>query len=83
VLELDGFVDIKVVDHGYRSVTGVEHPLDLNRASLGALAALPGIGAKRAARIVRARPFHSKRELISALDDEEVAKEILEYTQIV
>jgi DNA uptake protein ComE-like DNA-binding protein len=54
----------------------------VNRATLGALAAIPGIGAKRAARIIRARPFHSKKEFISALDDKDVAKEALKYVHL-
>ncbi len=81
-LELNHFVDVKVVDHGFRSVTGLEHPLDVNEVSLGALAAIPGIGAKRAARIMRARPFRSKKEFMSALDDRDVAQRALEYVHI-
>jgi radical SAM superfamily enzyme with C-terminal helix-hairpin-helix motif len=81
-LDLNRFVGVKVVDHGFRSVTGIEHPFDVNRATLGALAAIPGIGAKRAARIIRARPFHSKKEFISALDDKDVAKEALKYVHL-
>lgn len=81
-LELNQFVDVKVVDHGFRSVTGIEHPLDVNEASLRALAAIPGIGSKRAARIVRARPFRSKKEFISALDDQDVAQQGLEYIHL-
>jgi competence protein ComEA len=38
-------------------------PLDLNRADARALEALPGIGAGRAAAIVRARPFCGVGEL--------------------
>jgi competence protein ComEA len=38
-------------------------PLDLNRADAAALEALPGIGAGRAAAIVRERPFCSVAEL--------------------
>ncbi len=81
-MELNQFVDVKVLDHGFRSVTALEHPMDINKASLDALAALPGIGKKRAARIVRARPFRSKKEFRSALDDEDVAEQALEYVRL-
>ena len=67
------FVDVTLTSHGERSVTGVEFPLDVNRASLKALEALPGVGAKRAARIVRRRPFATLREFTEALDDAAVA----------
>ncbi len=72
-LPLARFVDIRITSHGERSVTGVEFPLDVNRASLRALEALPGVGAKRAARIVRSRPFSSLAEFAAALDDADVA----------
>jgi len=73
-LDVDRFMDVKITSHGERSVTAVEFPLDVNRASLRALEALPGVGAKRAARIVRHRPFANLSELAAALDDAAVAE---------
>ncbi len=72
-LDAGRFVDVKITSQGERSVTGVEFPLDVNRASLRALEALPGVGSKRAARIVRRRPFSNAAELAAALDDAGVA----------
>jgi radical SAM superfamily enzyme with C-terminal helix-hairpin-helix motif len=66
---MNRFVDVRVVSHGQRSLTAVEYPLDVNRAPLAAISALPGIGAKRAARIVRARPFDSLPAFVASLDD--------------
>ncbi|UCD91648.1 MAG: radical SAM protein [Methanobacteriota archaeon] len=80
--DLDEFVDVIVLDHGYRSITGIEHPLDVNEASLAAVSSIPGIGFKRAARIVRARPVRTKGGFISSLDDEKVAKQALDYLKI-
>lgn len=65
-----------VVDHGFRSVTAVPAPLDLNRASMRQLAAIPGVGRKRAARIVRHRPYRSPDAVAEALDDPAVAGRI-------
>ncbi|HKZ99078.1 MAG TPA: helix-hairpin-helix domain-containing protein, partial [Thermoplasmata archaeon] len=76
---LGRFVDVKVTGHGQRSITGIEYPLDVNRASLRAISALPGIGAKRAARIVRARPFASMSAVAASLDDPGVAEGIVPY----
>ncbi|OGS47644.1 MAG: hypothetical protein A3K66_03250 [Euryarchaeota archaeon RBG_16_67_27] len=73
---LNRFLDVTVVDHGQRSVTGIERPFDVNHASLRAIAALPEIGAKRAARIVRARPFPGLEEFVRALDDPAVAERV-------
>lgn len=75
---LDRFIDVVVISHGYRSVTGVESPLNVNEAPLDALTALPGVGKKRAARIVRARPFSDVKEFMNAVDDKGVAREVSE-----
>jgi radical SAM superfamily enzyme with C-terminal helix-hairpin-helix motif len=57
--ELGRVLDVAVTDHGYRSVTGVPHPLDLNSASMDELQALPGLGRQRAGNIVVNRPYDS------------------------
>ncbi|WIV66761.1 radical SAM protein [Natrialbaceae archaeon AArc-T1-2] len=54
--------DVAVVDHGYRSVTGVPYPLDLNAASMDELTAVPGLGKRRAGNIVVNRPYDSVAE---------------------
>ena len=56
-------LDVAVVDHGYRSVSAVPYPLDVNRASLKELRAIPGVGKQRAGDIVVNRPFESPREV--------------------
>ncbi|MFQ6106938.1 MAG: helix-hairpin-helix domain-containing protein [Thermoplasmata archaeon] len=76
-MELNRFVNVRVLSHGFRSVTAIESPLDVNSASLDALTALPGIGRKRAARIVRARPFRSPSQFFEALDEESVARKVV------
>lgn len=72
-------LNVIITDYGQRSVTGVEYPLDVNKASLKALTGLPKIGKKRAAQIVRKRPFSSIQELLSALDSEEVASDLADF----
>lgn len=56
---LGNTLDVAVTDHGFRSVSGVPYPLDVNSASMAELTALPGIGKKRAGRIVVDRPHES------------------------
>ena len=73
---MNRFVDVCITGHGQRSVTGIEYPLDVNVAPLAAISALPGIGAKRAARIVRARPFASFDAFASSLDDPGAAERV-------
>jgi radical SAM superfamily enzyme with C-terminal helix-hairpin-helix motif len=63
-----GWTDVKILDHGYRSVTGIEFPLNINTASLDALAQLPTVGVRRAARIIRHRPFSTCTDLQKVMD---------------
>jgi radical SAM superfamily enzyme with C-terminal helix-hairpin-helix motif len=65
----DRFIDIAVISHGYRSISGIKYPFNINQAGLRALEALPGIGKKRAARIVKGRPYNSYNEFQSVLDE--------------
>lgn len=66
------FCDVVITDWGFRSVTGIEHPFPINTASMAAISSLPGIGKKRAANIVRYRPYKNADELSKALDDPSV-----------
>ncbi len=79
---LGSFINVKVTGHGQRSVTAIEYPLDVNHSPMAALAAIPGIGAKRAARIVRARPIKSKKELESCLDEPAIAFAVATYLDL-
>ncbi|KYH27729.1 ribosomal protein S12 methylthiotransferase RimO [Halalkalicoccus paucihalophilus] len=60
--ELGSAMDVAIVDHGYRSVTGVPYPLDVNGATMTELTAVPGIGKSTAGDIVVGRPYDSARE---------------------
>jgi len=66
--ELGTTMDVAIVDHGYRSVTGVPHPLDLNAASMDELTALPGVGQSTAGDIVVNRPYASLGEVETDAD---------------
>ncbi len=81
-VDVGRFVDVKVTSQGERSITGVEFPLDVNRASLRALEALPGVGSRRAARIVRRRPFKTQAEFAAALDDRAVADRVEPFVRV-
>lgn len=61
-------IDVAIVDHGYRSVTGVPYPLDLNAATMDELTAIPGIGQHRAGEIVVNRPHDSPVDVNTNLD---------------
>jgi radical SAM superfamily enzyme with C-terminal helix-hairpin-helix motif len=82
VYPLHQFYNVKIVDYGYRSLTAVPFPLDINTVPRETLESIPGVGNKRAMRIFLKRPFHTKEELIKALDDIQIARNIEEYTQL-
>ncbi|MEM2175868.1 MAG: radical SAM protein [Archaeoglobaceae archaeon] len=65
----DSFVDARVIDYGYRSITAVETPLNVNRAKLEQLEAL--VGAK-AAEIAKNRPFREIEELKKLVPEAEL-----------
>jgi radical SAM superfamily enzyme with C-terminal helix-hairpin-helix motif len=61
--ELGRTIDVAITDHGYRSVTGVPYPLDVNSASMAELATVPGVGKSRAGDIVVGRPYDAPAEV--------------------
>lgn len=79
---LDRFADVKIIGHGFRSITGLEYPLDINKVPMAALSSIPKIGAKRARRIVLARPFTARSDLRKALDSDEAFEEISKYIDL-
>ncbi|HDM67290.1 MAG TPA: radical SAM protein [Thermoplasmatales archaeon] len=79
VYDLHRFMDVTIIDYGYRSVTAIPYPLHINTAPREAIEALPGIGEKRAWRIITHRPIRDKKHLIDVMDDPGVASSILPY----
>jgi radical SAM superfamily enzyme with C-terminal helix-hairpin-helix motif len=77
VYPLDKFFNVKIVDYGFRSITAIPYPLNLNSAPRQTIEAIPGIGKKRAIRILANRPFKNLKDLNKILDDEK----IVEYIQ--
>ncbi|AEH50999.1 radical SAM protein [Pseudothermotoga thermarum] len=71
---VEGPIDVIIVDHGPRSVTAIRHPFDLNKVSYEELLAIPKIGKARAARILLSRPFKKFEEVEKILDDKEVVE---------
>lgn len=68
-----------VVEYGARSITCLRYPLPVNKASLRELNSVPGIGNKRAASLVRYRPFKDWDDLASRV---ELDKAVFDYRKI-
>ena len=64
----DFFKEVKVIDHGYRSLTALKWPKKVEDYSKKELEAVPGIGSKRASRIILEKP-ESSAELKEILGD--------------
>ncbi len=79
LLPLKEVCDVKVVGHGFRSITAVPWPLDVNSAPAKTLESLPGVGKKRAMAILRGRPYRDARELEENMDDPVLARRLSEY----
>ena len=61
--EIGRYVNIKVIGYGERSLTAIEYPINVNFAPFSALKSVPGIGEKKAAEIIKNRPFKSMKSL--------------------
>ncbi|KXB06838.1 hypothetical protein AKJ52_01465 [candidate division MSBL1 archaeon SCGC-AAA382C18] len=66
-LKLGDYYNIAVTGYGYRSITGVQHPIKIKDATYKQLQALPNIGKKAAGKIFRKKP-KDMRELEKILD---------------
>jgi len=56
-IPLDTVLDATVVDYGFRSVTALKYPLDLDTCSKKSLEFIPGVGEKLASNILSSRPL--------------------------
>ncbi len=63
-VELNRFYDVMVTDHGRRSITGIPVPVDINRAPLKVIEQIPGVGRKKAGKIIMGRPYEDKEDII-------------------
>ncbi|MDG6218887.1 MAG: radical SAM protein [Candidatus Thermoplasmatota archaeon] len=74
--------DVSVIDHGFRSVTALPKPLDINTAQRETIQSIPGVGKKRTIRILANRPFKNSQQFIKTFDDVSVAEQILSYISL-
>ncbi|MGP8337543.1 MAG: radical SAM protein [Methanosarcinaceae archaeon] len=73
------FIDITVTGHGYRSITGIPYPLEINRVPMKLVQELPGAGKKQAAMIINGVPYESEQDF---LDKNSKGQDLLKYITI-
>lgn len=76
VMDLHSVTDAVIVGHGRRSLTGIVHPACINTITGKELETLPGIGGKRATRLLRERPFKTWSEVEAVVEDIDVARRL-------
>lgn len=72
-------LNVRVIDHGYRSITGLPAPFFINRANIAELEALPGMGRKRATKLFLAQPISGPDHLRSLLGKEVNLDELIPW----
>ena len=75
-VDTEEFHDVFVTEWGFRSITGITYPFDINHMPMSSLAGLPGIGKKRASKLVMERPFSSLDELAVVIEDPSVVDKL-------
>ncbi len=69
MVEVGRFYDVMIVGYGFRSVTGIPIPIDVNRESPKLLQCIPGIGKGRVTTVLAKRPFKSPDEFFALVDE--------------
>lgn len=69
-MELGRFYDILIVDHGFRSITGIPIPVNVNTENPKILEMLPAIGKKTVPKILYHRPFSSEDDFFKVVGEE-------------
>ena len=76
-LDTEEFHDVYITGWGFRSITGITYPFRINTMPMSSLEALPGVGKKRATKLVMARPFQGRDDLLKVLEDPNVVDALM------
>ncbi len=75
-LEINKFYNVKVIDHGYRSITALPWPIKISDLSADQLSYIPGIGKKRASKIFLEEPS-SLKDVLNLIEDKKTRSFLL------
>lgn len=80
-LDTEEFHDVLITDWGFRSITGITYPFDINHMPMSSLEGLPGVGKKRATKLVLERPFRDAEDLKRVIEDPKVVEMLSEIVE--
>lgn len=80
--ETNKFVNVKVVNPSYKSISTLEYPININKASFDILKCLPYVGERRAAKLVTHRPFKKLNDIKKILEDIEEKNELMAWVSL-
>ena len=80
-IEQDQVIDAAVVDYGFRSVTALRYPFDMDSCSKKSLEFIPGIGRRIAEKLISSRPL-TREKLGDILKDRETFELALELSTL-
>ncbi|MDR0767393.1 MAG: radical SAM protein [Methanosarcinales archaeon] len=78
-LELNRFYDVLVTNHGFRSVTGVPYPVNVNSAPLSILKELPGLNKSMAEELILKRPYKDEVDLLNRFKHGKLILKFVDY----
>ena len=78
-LQIGKLIDVTVTGHGYRSITGIPYPLEINKVPMKLISELPGVGKKQAAGILSGVPYENQQAF---LDKNVIGADLLKYIKI-
>ncbi len=73
-LDTEEFHDVFITEWGFRSITGITYPFDINHMPMSSLEGLPGVGKKRATKLVLERPFKDAEDLKRVIEDPKIVE---------
>ena len=72
--ELRRKINVTVISHGFRSVVGIESPININEAPRKLLESIPGLSRSSIKAIMRKRPFKSINEVKNLIPEDIMEK---------
>lgn len=81
-INYDSYIDIVVTDHGFRSLTGIPIPININTINYNFLKEIPFFDSISILNIIKHRPFQSIEDFLNKSNCKNINENILKYIKI-